>query len=276
MNRLIDDKTNPTFVLCIGMKRSGSTLQYNMSKFLLENQFKTKNFGYIDGKDLSKKLPNEETLKANFLEYIILKCHNPPWEVGSEFLKNHKILYIYRDLRAVYFSMKIRQNYSLDEFILEMKKSLDLYSNYEKDSRVFVQKYEDVFLNNKDALLDISKYLQVKVNDNLITKILKLVSIESSKNNHSFFKKIITFIYRFLINIMSKKFIIFLKKILFMPKLISIFKKSITPISDNLMYTDHVSKFNGNPMIWKKKLSTNEISRIELEFNGWLKEHGYL
>ena len=276
MNRLIDNRTNPTFVLCIGMKRSGSTLQYNLSKLLLENQFKTKNFGYIDGKDLSKKLSNEDMLKANFLEYIILKCHNPPWKVGSQFLENHKILYIYRDLRAVYFSMKIRQIYSLDEFILEMKKSLDLYSNYEKDSRVFVQKYEDVFLNNKDALLDISKYLQVKVNDNLITKILKLVSIESSKNNHSFFKKIITFIYRFLINTVPKKFIIFFKKIPFVPKMISIFRKFITPNSDREMYADHVSKFKGNPATWKDKLSTDEISRIEIEFNGWLKEHGYL
>ena len=276
MNRLIDNRTNPTFVLCIGMKRSGSTLQYNLSKLLLENQFKTKNFGYIDGKDISKKLSNEDMLKANFSEYIILKCHNPPWKVGSQFLENHKILYIYRDLRAVYFSMKIRQNYSLDEFVLEMKKSLDLYSNYEKDSRVFVQKYEDVFLNNKDALLDISKYLQVKVNDNLITKILKLVSIESSKNNHSFFKKIITFIYRFLINTVPKKFIIFLKKILFVPKMISIFRKFITPNSDREMYADHVSKFKGNPATWKDKLSTDEISRIEIEFNGWLKEHGYL
>jgi len=276
MNRLIDNRTNPTFVLCIGMKRSGSTLQYNLSKLLLENQFKTKTFGYIHGRDLSKKLSNEDMLKANFLEYIILKCHNPPWKVGSQFLENHKILYIYRDLRAVYFSMKIRQNYSLDEFILEMKKSLDLYSNYEKDSRVFVQKYEDVFLNNKDALLDISKYLQVKVNDNLITKILKLVSIENLKNNHSFFKKIITFIYRFLINTVPKKFIIFFKKIPFVPKMISIFRKFITPNSDNLMYTDHVSKFKGNPTIWKDKLSTDEISRIEIEFNGWLKEHGYL
>ena len=276
MNRLIDNRTNPTFVLCIGMKRSGSTLQYNLSKLLLENQFKTKTFGYIHGRDLSKKLSNEDMLKVNFLEYIILKCHNPPWKVGSQLLENHKILYIYRDLRAVYYSMKIRQNCSLDEFILEMKKSLDLYSNYEKDSRVFVQKYEDVFLNNKDALLDISKYLQVKVNDNLITKILKSVSIESFKNNHSFFKKIITFIFRFLINTVPKKFIIFLKKIPFVPKMILIFKRFITPNSDNLIYTDHVSKFKGNPTIWKDKLSTDEISRIEIEFNGWLKEHGYL
>ena len=276
MNRLIDNRTNPTFVLCIGMKRSGSTLQYNLSKLLLENQFKTKTFGYIHGRDLSKKLSNEDMLKVNFLECIILKCHNPPWKVGSQLLENHKILYIYRDLRAVYYSMKIRQNCSLDEFILEMKKSLDLYSNYEKDSRVFVQKYEDVFLNNKDALLDISKYLQVKVNDNLITKILKSVSIESFKNNHSFFKKIITFIFRFLINTVPKKFIIFLKKIPFLPKMILIFKRFITPNSDNLIYTDHVSKFKGNPTIWKDKLSNDEISRIEIEFNGWLKEHGYL
>ena len=122
MNRLIDNRTNPTFVFCIGMKRSGSALQYNLTRLLLENQFKTKNFGYIDGKDLSKKLSNEDMLKANFLEYIILKCHDPLWKVGSQFLENHKILYIYRDLRAVYFSMKVRENRSLDEFILEMKK----------------------------------------------------------------------------------------------------------------------------------------------------------
>ena len=108
MNRLIDNRTNPTFVLCIGMKRSGSTLQYNLSKLLLDNQFKTKNFGYIDGKDLSKKLSNEDMLKANFLEYIILKCHNPPWKdklstdeisrIEIEFngwLKEHGYLYYY-------------------------------------------------------------------------------------------------------------------------------------------------------------------------------------
>ena len=73
MNRLIDNRTNPTFVFCIGMKRSGSTLQYNLSKLLLENQFKTKNFGYVDGKDLSKKLSNEdkqsiETIVSNLEE----------------------------------------------------------------------------------------------------------------------------------------------------------------------------------------------------------------
>ena len=281
MNKTFNSGPDPTIVLCIGMKRSGSTLQYNMSRLLLEQHSTSTILGYVDGQFLKSEVVDWRKLRNYDSKYIILKCHNPPWEVGKDLLTKHKIMYIYRDLRSVYFSMKSRTNITINEFILEMKKSLELYEHYENDNRVLVQKYEDVYLDNEAALLDISTFTNIEIDVDKVTAIANSLDIFKAKKRWGFVyeieqQRILTFFYRLLIRTVPRVMISVLKEIPFFVNFISFFRRLVVKNDGNLMYSDHISKSKGNPLAWKDHLSVEEVCKIELEFNRWLSDHGYL
>ncbi len=263
-------------ILCIGMKRSGSTLQFNIARLLLESQGRVQNLGYVQKYDLKNKLD----VRVDNTQSLIAKCHNPDWKFGEKLLYRNKVLYIYRDLRAVYASMKLRTNVSLNDFICEMKEDLILYSKFENDKRVLVQKYEEIYGNEYHAVCGISNYLEMhNVNSSLVKDIVNKVSINDlSSNNYFIFNKgaFATWMYRLLIRATPRGVVSLLKKTILTTKLIAFIKGLIKIDSKTLMYADHISKTKGDPNIWKEILSNEEVIRIESEFNGWLKQHRYM
>jgi len=263
-------------VLCVGMKRSGSTLQFNIARLLLESQESVINLGYVQKQNLKNKLKAYGKNSKN----LIVKCHNPDWNYVGEFACENKILYIYRDLRSVYASMKLRTNVSLNDFIYQMKKDLILYSKFENDNRIFVQKYEEIYRNERHAIYDISNYLEINSIDTLLVEdIVEKVSISAHSNGNFLTldgNMIITWLFRMLIKMTPKSIIAFLKRIMFTKKIVAFIKSLVTVNSKTLMYSDHISKTKGKPDAWKEILSNEEVCMIELEFNGWLVKHGYL
>ena len=194
------------------MKRSGSTLQFNISRLLLESQKNISNLGEVKSNLLDLTL---EQISQND-ESQILKVHDPDYAILDKLLlnKKNKVLYTYRDLRSVFASMKLRSNISVDEFITDMKLHLKLFSKLKTDKRILFQKYEIFFNNNIKNIEEISEFLEIKNKDE---KLFQDISnnIDNlnkfTKSNLLNLKKLITIIYRIVIKITPKTLINLIK-----------------------------------------------------------------
>ena len=141
-NIIENSSEEKNIIICAGMKRSGSTLQFNISRMLLESQKNLVNLGEVKSNLLNTTL---EEIKHN--SNYILKVHDPSYQELQKFLKNKKnrVLYTYRDLRSVYASMKLRSNITLDQFIIDMKEHIKLFNKIKSNEQILIQKYE-IFL----------------------------------------------------------------------------------------------------------------------------------
>ena len=271
-----DYNNDTNIVICVGMKRSGSTLQFNISRLLLESQKNISNLGEVKSNLLDLTL---EQISQND-ESQILKVHDPDYAILDKLLlnKKNKVLYTYRDLRSVFASMKLRSNISVDEFITDMKLHLKLFSKLKTDKRILFQKYEIFFNNNIKNIEEISEFLEIKNKDEKLFQDISnnLDNLNKfTKSNLLNLKKLITIIYRIVIKITPKTLINLIKYIIPLNNLTSFFKKIIHD-QETLMDFDHFSSTKGSIDAWKSILTDHEIQKIEAQFGDWLKEHGYL
>src|SRR5688500_9700344 len=114
-------------VLCNGMNRSGSTLQYNMARLLAEKTGAGQGESFLNQDELDAHLSLLEEWAAEERLHI-LKTHDLPpaashlWENGSL-----RLLYIYRDIRDVAASMKRIWNYEGEALFTALDQAIETY-----------------------------------------------------------------------------------------------------------------------------------------------------
>lgn len=264
-------------VFCVGMKRSGSTLQFNVARLLLEANNEVLNLGYIPDNIL---INNLKSLKNNN-KIILIKNHDPDPDILEKLLTNDnfKVLYTYRDLRSIYSSMKKRSNINLSQFINYINGELKFYSKYKNDNRVLFQKYENLYDDLYQGIIEISNYLEIEKNNTyLFDNIAEKLNIDQiyTKSHNFNLVKIITYLYRKIIFFTPKMLIKFLKKSSLIKKSIKKVRIFISPDFTSQMYSDHISSSKGHPDSWRNSLSISEVNIINNKFNKWLKDQNYL
>ena len=245
-------------IICNGMPRSGSTLQYNIARLLVTKL----QIGFAEGfisekgwKRSKSKLPEWESAKA----YRVIKSHNIPPEWVETTSMNRCYLYIYRDLRDVAVSMKNKFGHKGSKLILALDVAIDGYEKISKTSKknnVFWQKYEDVVRDIPKAIVEQSSFLKLKLDPLVKQEIVQECSLSHiNKITQKLQGNYRTILYSFLR------------------------KLHITIYSfdkESLYHPDHISKNNGAIGAWKSELSKGEIDIIESKYNSWLRTHSYL
>src|SRR6266403_2362501 len=101
-------------VLCLGLSRAGSTLQYNLAANLIERLELGHRLGFSSNvAELGQLL---QSIKGSG-GIAVLKTYNSDLAWMNGWLGEVSILTIYRDLRDVYSSCKKKRTTDIDEFI---------------------------------------------------------------------------------------------------------------------------------------------------------------
>ena len=231
-------------ILCLGMKRSGSTLQYNLVRRVLEgNQCSYVNLGYKSEEEIG-----EIDIKSHRADFLLVKCHAYDLQC---FDRNEKyFFFIHRDIRDTYVSLREKWGVGIDS-ISNLVVSHQNACNYAKSHGFMIQRYEEVYTNQSTALDQIAKFLELECiyasdQDIMVPSVVRSVFSKvflALKKVARCRKHLPLPISRG--ELLIKKF--FVSRIL---------KLSIDPMSQ--IHPDHRSKTGGKPGAWKTELTDKE------------------
>ncbi len=233
-------------IVCNGMIRSGSTLQFNICKELIS--WKTDN--YIIGfypDDVPEGFYSHQGVK-------VLKSHKPYLSGnGTEAVKT---LYIYRDLRDVYLSLKRKLKCDQSHCFNMIDEALDDYAQIVSSSNVLLQKYENVYEDLTYSIEEVAKFIECDFTKEKILEMSQKLNVDS------------------LVNSKERKKFKFTDRIKILANKLGIKRFNIYDENSYLHY-NHFSIDRGAVGSWKENLSESEISQINHRYQEWLEGHGY-
>lgn len=262
-------------VICIGMKRSGSTLQYNIVKELLSKSGAVEAEGYVRGVDLHDLIRKTRESSQSVDSSYVVKCHNPPLGLSDEI--DNRVIFVYRDIRAVYLSCKMKWGIGLEQFIKNTDEVLKIYEHYQASNNVLVQRYESLYSDRAAAIKEINQYLDLNLRDEELQSVFEATSIESietsSRKSFGFVSQV-----QHRINKMSsaipKDILLLFRKV----GIISIVRRFIPRevfVANTLIHINHFSPSKGRPDEWRTMLKQYEQDRLSTYYRDWLMRYGY-
>ena len=254
-------------IVCNGMIRSGSTLQYNLIRELLNNTHRD----YIPLGFMQK---DEILIKRDILNnYIsdkkvyLLKTHD------FTFLNNSEahIIYSYRDIRDVAASVKKKTLSSNVELLQKIAIAMNEHNKIVNSNKLITIKYENMCLYLENTIHDIAMFLNIECNDKLKLNIIKKVSISNIEKKQ---KYILTRKFKSkLLSVVLK--LRFLKSFLSKNIILKVKKKLYSFDSENLMHINHISETKGKSNVWINELNNYEIEEINRNYFNWLRKYNY-
>lgn len=231
------------WLFCGGMGRSGSTLQYQIAKKIVEISKKGKGLGWIDPLDFSRLYEKYKVSDKIF----VVKSHVLTKEMNELFKKKEaKAVYIFRDLRSVMVSNMKKENTSFRNLLFGgfLNNCIKNYYVWTSLSNISISKYEKVVNNIIGEVKKISIFLDISLNKSICKNIAKQLSLDNQKKRISNFK--------------NKNLIKYNKYY---------FDKA------TLLHNNHI--FSGKIDSWKGNLTETEVNLVETKFRKWFKTNNY-
>lgn len=231
------------WVFCGGMRRAGSTLQYQVASELLERNEMGRRMTYVPPENHSRVLADQP---AEGL--ITFKTHELTPPVTNCCVERKAIaLYIFRDIRDVVSSYQVKEKSRLDDAHLTAL-VLDLL---EKDRqwrslpRVYISRYEQVIFGLSKEVERIGHFLGTPDNGVLTKEVATLLAYENQKS---------------IIESANEDDLVKVNPT-------NIYHRS------TLLHRNH---FNGGAIgRYRVDLTTQQISRVESLAGDWLSTYGY-
>ena len=236
-------------IVVAGMPRSGSTLQSNIAKSLLEA---SKRGSRVDWAiDWQNNIDNIKEMSKSE-EIYLLKSH---W-VTDEILNlsrdlNIRYLISYRDVRDVAVSMMIKFDYSFKKAKKRIAKAIDNIQRI----RVLGENYylEQPYPILKDkldvAIKDVNDFLNLGVKESIRIDIENELSIDN------------------LYNLCKKRkmpFSTLFRKVIFLLRLRFPFANE-----KYMLHANHISKHKGRQGVWQENLSKQQAEELQETFSDW-------
>ncbi|MFX0092697.1 MAG: sulfotransferase domain-containing protein [Candidatus Hodarchaeota archaeon] len=249
-------------IICCGMPRAGSTLQYNIARTLIEEIDLGTGLGYFT--DLYKH-QIFEWAKAD--EFYVIKIHNVPSLSITELAVEGelKICYIYRDIRDVALSLKQKWSLKGQRLLKWLDQIIKIYYDLEKISGVLWQKYEEVMPDMNHAIRQIAEFFQLEITEEIVSFVVEECSLTNVKEimctlNRGLKRKLRTRWKRAMVKIGSVQI-----------------EPVSSPLIDKrtLVHHDHISKTNGAIGAWQQFLDKKDVEVITNRYKTWLLETGY-
>jgi len=240
-------------IICNGMVRSGSTLQYNLARNIVEKLNLGIGKGFFSNNKILRNKKFSKWLDDD--QYYIIKMH-AVLENYKQYGQNVIFLYIYRDIRDVAGSLKLKYGREGNELIHSLSQAVEIFEEMKKIPRVLWQRYEDVIIDLPQAASQIAEFLDLKVSEELLRGVAEECSLEKHAHVMHHMQQ----------SLSQKLKCFFIKKILRMH-----FYDTQT-----LLHPDHISRNVGLPGSWQRELSHQEIDKVTNQFGFWLEREGYL
>lgn len=251
-------------VLCAGMVRSGSTLQYNMARCMVEEMSIGVGEGFLED-------PSGEKTQALFQRWLkddvfhIVKTHTIPADsVEMSVSGSMCVCYIYRDLRDVAVSLKNKGTAQGRQILVKLDEAIAQYNKAREIHPVLWQKYEEVIEDIPGAIKALAQFLGTNVDPQTVQSVAQSLSIENARQIADGVS------FRLL-----EKAIGFLRKLGVSKTFLSKIGLAETYDKRTLLNPGHISKNAGKTGAWRNGLSVEEIDMILERYREWLEREGY-
>lgn len=233
-------------VICGGMARAGSTVQYQIVCEIIESLALGMTIGWINvpTKELLDSLENVAVRKDKFL---VIKSHNCSPQVKYLVETGRaKVVYVYRDLRDVAVSLLKKFANSTQDAISQTNHQLRNYYNWMDIDGIIISRYENMINDLYSEVLKVANYLELSINNSLAKRISSKLELNQQK------QRIKEFNYdRYGIK--------------------SPGGDMYDPVSQ--LHKNHI--YSGKWGQWKKDLSIEQIESIENLAFSWFVDRGY-
>jgi hypothetical protein len=257
------------------MIRSGSTLQYNLVRGLVESVGKGKGEGYVPP-HWSLELRDQLFRWAEDSDYHVIKSHALPLNARDMVeADTARICYIYRDIRDVAASAKAKWGHRGDRLYAVLEEAIREYYATTALPAILMQKYEGVVTAIPSALTEVSDYLRIRTDCSTRTTIANENSLQSVKRHcESLQQKRALTISSTLMNFARRTGV---TRWLSRSPIPQVWLQRLRDWAGQwdrrtLRHRDHISKHNGSSGIWREELSSEEIEEITERFADWLRE----
>ncbi len=230
------------WIVCCGMKRSGSTLQYQLAAHLVEGAGLGARVGWTE------KFADAVALTAGTRAWKVYKNHNYSEEIAAQFRAGQaKGIYVYRDVRDVFVSFMHKQDAPFERL---WQRDI-LHELVENDAKwtalpdMLVSRYEEMSQDIAAEVGRIAAHLGIPVSHDEAGAIAGEYNVELQKARTDQFKD---------------------------PKSLS---SKITFDPHSLLHDNHISKTQGQVGQWRDYLSQAQVDLIETRYGDWLTSHGY-
>jgi len=237
-------------VICNGMLRSGSTLQYNLASEALEAVGHATRVGYLGGfRSPETKARLEEMREAESL--YILKTHEPPLEPAF-YTNRVTLLFTHRDLRDIAASIRKKWNKSFDEILSDLDAMIDIHVQIAALPRILIQPYDRLYHAMPQALEEIAAHLGTSLTPEIRARILQHNALETVSEHLAARRRnpLLTLLGR-----LSGRFRIDRK---------------------TELHSDHISETGGRDWDWQRLFGTDEKRALEDRMQHWQHRIGEL
>lgn len=251
------------------MIRSGSTLQYNIVRLLIEKMGLGKGEGYFLPTQIKDTEKNKLFIEwCTSLELHVVKTHNGGLLSAEldKFAKpgTIKILYIYRDVRDVAVSLMRKENCGLEKVIDNLDNAINVYNDVVTRPNVFVQKYEEIMHDLISCVQEVGGFLEIYPSKEILNEVVQECSMSAVEEIVKTPQKRVKF-----------KLRNFVKR-LGLPVYYLLRIKEGDYDESSLFHPDHISKDKGAIGVWKNVLNEKEKKKINTRYETWLSNNGYL
>ncbi len=161
-------------VVCNGMLRSGSTLQYNFVRMLLELKSSA-----VDARHAEPATIDDDLLASWCASkaMTVIKMHSIDPRVVALLMDNKAtICYVYRDLRHVAASIRRKWNPPWPEILASLDGAVASFDELTNMPGVLVQRYESLITNEVEAVQQIAEHLGLDVTPEEFDEIVAMCS----------------------------------------------------------------------------------------------------
>jgi hypothetical protein len=233
-------------VICCGMIRSGSTLQYQVVSDLIEQRGLGERTGFIE----SKNFPEFRSRLIGAKGFSVVKVHEympelEPWMKQE----TTRIFYTYRDLRSVAISVMRKWSIPFSEVVCVngwLDNAVASEAQWRAHSKTLVSRYEDLVEHLPHEIGKWATALSLNLTPEQLDEVAALYSIAAQQERI---------------------------REAHLPE-----QGSKPGVRDNydaksLLHHNHIT--DGSVDGWAKELEPAQVRQIEERFSGWLREHGY-
>ena len=263
-------------VICNGMLRSGSTLQYNIARLLVDLSGVGAGEGYF-AETTPGKISSKMHQWGSSEKLHVVKTHELYPEAETMMGDGRaKICYIHRDIRDVAASARRKFNHEWNYLLSLLDSSIATYYRLRKMDQVLWQKYEMVVADISTSTMEMAHFLNISPARNIVTAIASECSIDNIESVAKSWENNIS--YRLKENFRK---LCFLKPLLVksgVPKgiLEKISRAMLPHDGKTLLHADHISSTRGDSGVWKSIFDEKEQDILTCRYHQWLNDAGYL
>ena len=169
-------------VICSGMKRSGSTWQFNAVCRLLEISERVEIQGFLPDDEMEMRVEELSKWANDPGAFHIVKTH-AMFDSRKHEIAPEKVLttYTYRDIRDAAVSIKRQFGADGQRLIDILDGSVEMFFWMRSLPNCILQRYEDFTVDPKTAVKQLADFMKLKSDPGMVDRVVEACSIESMK-----------------------------------------------------------------------------------------------